>query len=193
MLHRLDQPSRSPPRSTGRLHPELGLRLVDRLSPHLGRPHAGRAASSPRRLARQQRLGRARCSSGSPSSACVIMGHTHQAALRRPPRAGRHYLNPGAWFDGFRYASPTESGAELRQLHPSGTTSARSQPLADEPRADLTEARLVVAHRKPMRRRRIGRRLEPVAAEHPTPRRPRSPRRCRSGALRRPSPAAAAA
>jgi hypothetical protein len=26
---------------------------------------------------------------------------------------GRHYLNPGAWFDGFRYAVATESGAEL--------------------------------------------------------------------------------
>jgi UDP-2,3-diacylglucosamine pyrophosphatase LpxH len=48
----------------------------------------------------------------------VIMGHTHRAVLSEP-LAGRQYLNPGAWFDGFRYAVATESGAELRTFSPS--------------------------------------------------------------------------
>jgi hypothetical protein len=34
------------------------------------------------------------------------------------PIAGRQYLNPGAWFDGFRYAVATESGAELCCFQP---------------------------------------------------------------------------
>jgi len=42
----------------------------------------------------------------------VIMGHTHRAVLTEP-MAGRQYLNPGAWFDGFRYAVATESDAQL--------------------------------------------------------------------------------
>ena len=47
----------------------------------------------------------------------VIMAHTHQPALV-DVGAGRQYLNPGAWFDGFRYAIATERGAELRQFKP---------------------------------------------------------------------------
>jgi hypothetical protein len=29
---------------------------------------------------------------------------------------GRRYLNPGAWFDGYRYALLTESGATLARF-----------------------------------------------------------------------------
>ena len=31
---------------------------------------------------------------------------------------GGTYLNPGAWFEGLRYAVATEDGAELRQFNP---------------------------------------------------------------------------
>jgi UDP-2,3-diacylglucosamine hydrolase len=93
------------------LHPDLGLRLVDSLSPLLGdhtsdEPKLARAAArqldwATQLLAREESVG------------LVIMGHTHRAVLTEPI-AGRQYLNPGAWFDGFRYAVATESGAELR-------------------------------------------------------------------------------
>jgi hypothetical protein len=43
----------------------------------------------------------------------LIMSHTHKAVLEEPA-SGRQYLNPGAWFDGFRYAVATESEAALR-------------------------------------------------------------------------------
>jgi UDP-2,3-diacylglucosamine pyrophosphatase LpxH len=43
----------------------------------------------------------------------VVMGHTHRPALASP-MPGRQYLNPGAWFDGFRFAVATEHHAELR-------------------------------------------------------------------------------
>ena len=45
------------------------------------------------------------------------MGHTHQPMLAEPS-PGRMYLNPGAWFDGHRYAVATDSGAELCTFHP---------------------------------------------------------------------------
>jgi UDP-2,3-diacylglucosamine hydrolase len=97
------------------IHPEIGLRLVDLLSPHLGdhTPDAGRLAAA----ALRQREWAAALLAAEPEVGLVIMGHTHQAALAELA-PGRHYLNPGAWFDGFRYAVATESGAELRQFTP---------------------------------------------------------------------------
>jgi hypothetical protein len=41
------------------------------------------------------------------------MGHTHRAALIRDAR-GAEYLNPGAWFDGLRYAVAGPDRSELR-------------------------------------------------------------------------------
>jgi UDP-2,3-diacylglucosamine pyrophosphatase LpxH len=52
-----------------------------------------------------------------PQLGLVIMGHTHQAEIA-DPFPGRQYLNPGAWFDGFRYAVATESGAMLCRFSP---------------------------------------------------------------------------
>ena len=52
-----------------------------------------------------------------PELGLLVMGHTHQAACLTTPR-GAHYLNPGAWFDGFRYAVASETGAELRRFTP---------------------------------------------------------------------------
>jgi UDP-2,3-diacylglucosamine hydrolase len=99
------------------IHPELGLRLVDALSPHLGdhTPRADRLAAA----AAAQRAWAAALLAREPDLGLVIMGHTHQPALAEPA-PGRQYLNPGAWFDGLRYAVATESGAELRQFNPAG-------------------------------------------------------------------------
>jgi UDP-2,3-diacylglucosamine hydrolase len=110
------------------LHPDLGLRMVDALSPLLGdhtideaklaRAAARQAQWVERLLARERSLG------------LVIMGHTHRAVLAEP-LPGRQYLNPGAWFDGFRYATATESGAELCRFSPAS----RAAPLRPSPAA----------------------------------------------------------
>ncbi len=97
------------------LHPELGLRIVDALSPHLG-DHSPDPAKLANAAARQRRWA-GDLFTREPDLGLVIMGHTHQPALAEPV-AGRQYLNPGAWFDGFRYAVATGSGAELRQFIP---------------------------------------------------------------------------
>jgi UDP-2,3-diacylglucosamine pyrophosphatase LpxH len=83
---------------------------VDSLSPLLG-DHTideGKLASA---AARQTEWAR-QLLAEEDSVGLVIMGHTHRAVLTEP-MAGRQYLNPGAWFDGFRYAVATESDARL--------------------------------------------------------------------------------
>ncbi len=99
------------------IHPELGLRLVDYLSPRLGdhTPDAAKLADATAR----QRAWAGRLLEAEPELGLVVMGHTHRAAVGEPV-AGRQYLNPGAWFDGFRYAVATESGVELRSFTPGG-------------------------------------------------------------------------
>lgn len=97
------------------LHPELGLRLVDALSPHLGdhTPDESKLAAA----AARQRAWAVRLLTAEPELGLVVMGHTHRAELAEPS-PGRQYLNPGAWFDGFRYAVATESDAALRRFTP---------------------------------------------------------------------------
>jgi UDP-2,3-diacylglucosamine hydrolase len=97
------------------LHPDLGLRLVDLLSPVLG-DHTVDEAKLTRAAARQRDWAE-RLLENESGVGLLIMGHTHRAVLLEP-EAGRQYLNPGAWFDGFRYAVATESGAELRNFKP---------------------------------------------------------------------------
>ena len=97
------------------LHPELGFRLVEALSPHLGDQGA-----DDRRLeaaAAHQRAWATELLEREPELGMVIMGHTHRPEVVRTPGGGT-YLNPGAWFDGFRFAVATEDGAELRQFSP---------------------------------------------------------------------------
>lgn len=97
------------------LHPELGFRLVEALSPHLGDQD-----SNERRLeaaATQQRVWATQLLAREPELGMVIMGHTHRPELSRTAGGGT-YLNPGAWFEGLRYAVATEDGAELRQFNP---------------------------------------------------------------------------
>ncbi len=103
------------------IHPEIGLRLVDALSPHLGdhTPDEAKLAAA----AARQNAWAAELLAREPQLGLVIMGHTHRPALSKLP-AGGQYLNPGAWFDGLRYGIATESAAELRQFIPA----ARPQP-----------------------------------------------------------------
>ena len=97
------------------LHPEIGLRLVEFLSPHLG-DHTPDEAKL-RDAALRQRAWAARFLAAEPGLDVVVMGHTHRAELAETT-PGRHYLNPGAWLDGYRYAIVTETDIELRQFSP---------------------------------------------------------------------------
>lgn len=93
------------------LHPEIGFRLVDLLSPALG-DHTNDEATLTRAAIRQ-RAWAERLLTDDPSVGLVVMAHTHRPVIVEVAQ-GRQYLNPGAWFDGLRYAVATESGAELR-------------------------------------------------------------------------------
>ncbi|MDQ2669065.1 MAG: UDP-2,3-diacylglucosamine diphosphatase [Gemmatimonadota bacterium] len=95
------------------LHPDRGFRLVERLAPSLGDKNHGEAAVSA--AAERQQAWAAEAMRADASVDLLVMGHTHRAALTEI-EAGRWYLNPGAWFDGCRYAVVTESGVELRQF-----------------------------------------------------------------------------
>jgi UDP-2,3-diacylglucosamine hydrolase len=97
------------------LHPDLGLRLVDWLSPVLG-DHTVDEAKLARAAARQRQWAQHHLTEHS-DLGLLVMGHTHHAVLEEPV-PGRQYLNPGAWFEGFRYAVATESDAELRAFEP---------------------------------------------------------------------------
>jgi hypothetical protein len=97
------------------IHPDLGMRMVDLLSPVLG-DHTVDEAKLTRAAARQlewaEHLLKTEAHIG-----LLVMGHTHRPVLEELGN-GQQYLNPGAWFDGFRYAVATESGAELRGFQP---------------------------------------------------------------------------
>jgi UDP-2,3-diacylglucosamine hydrolase len=97
------------------LHPDIGVRLVEALSPRLGDHDIDEAKLEA--AAAQQRAWAAALLAREPDLGMVIMGHTHRAELSRAPTGGT-YLNPGAWLDGLRYAVATEDGAELRQFNP---------------------------------------------------------------------------
>lgn len=96
------------------LHPDLGVRLVEALSPRLGDHGPDEARLT---AAAAQRAWAKALLAREPELGMVIMGHTHRAELSRTATGGT-YLNPGAWFDGLRYAVATEDGAELRQFSP---------------------------------------------------------------------------
>ncbi|HEU4697932.1 MAG TPA: metallophosphoesterase [Gemmatimonadales bacterium] len=97
----------------GLLPPDLGFPLVERLAPWLGDGHAS-AAEMERAAARQRAWAEATLEHD-PSLGCLVMAHTHCPALV-DFADGRQYLNPGAWFDGGRYAVVTERGAALRRF-----------------------------------------------------------------------------
>ena len=92
------------------LHPDLGLPLVDRLAPRLGDRSAG--AETHARAAASQRAWAADLLARDSEVDLLVMGHTHRPALEELA-PGRHYLNPGAWFDDGRYAVVTETDVRL--------------------------------------------------------------------------------
>jgi UDP-2,3-diacylglucosamine hydrolase len=97
------------------VHPDLGLWLVDRLSGWLGdreRTDAEISASA----ARQESWARRRMTAD-PALDLLVMGHTHRAATFQLDD-GRCYINPGAWFDSYRYAVVADGRAELRAFTP---------------------------------------------------------------------------
>jgi UDP-2,3-diacylglucosamine hydrolase len=96
------------------LHPDTAFRLVQRvLDPVLGDEEA-----DPARLEasaeRQWEWARARFEADA-DLGLILMAHTHQPRVRALD-GGRHYLNPGAFFDGFRYGVVTETDATLHCL-----------------------------------------------------------------------------
>ena len=95
------------------LHPAIGFWLADRMSHGLG--NTTRDPSILDRAAVRQKIWAEQTLSDNPDLGLVVMGHTHRPALSEPV-AGRQYLNPGAWLEGFRYAVATERGAELKQF-----------------------------------------------------------------------------
>jgi UDP-2,3-diacylglucosamine hydrolase len=97
----------------GMLHPELGLRLVDLLSPYLG-DHTHDESRLALAAARQQAWAE-RLVEREPHLGLVVMGHTHQPCAGHLA-GGADYLNPGAWFDGHRYAVASDAGVELRRF-----------------------------------------------------------------------------
>ena len=90
---------------------DLAFRLADGLgAPLESSPESDRLAEQAAALQRiwaERRLHQEELS-------LLVMGHTHRPATTEPV-AGRRYLNPGAWFDGYRYAVATGAEVSLRQ------------------------------------------------------------------------------
>lgn len=97
------------------MHPDWGFWLVDKMSRGLGystrEPSVLEAAAAKQQAWAEGKLAE------EPTLGLVVMGHTHRPALI-DAGAGRQYLNPGAWMEGFRYAVATETGATLRHFAP---------------------------------------------------------------------------
>lgn len=92
--------------------PDLGFRLVDRMSTRLADSTRDREILE--RAARSQEawaLGRL---AAEPALQFLVMGHTHRPALHRLA-SGATYVNPGAWMDGYRYAVASNGQVDLRQ------------------------------------------------------------------------------
>jgi len=94
------------------LPPDLGFRLVDRMSTRLADSTRDRAILD-RAAERQQAWALDRLRQ-EPELQLLVMGHTHRPA-KEMLASGATYLNPGAWMDGQRYAVVSAAGAELRQ------------------------------------------------------------------------------
>jgi UDP-2,3-diacylglucosamine hydrolase len=108
------------------LHPEIGLRVVEWLSPHLGDHTPDEAIL--RDAAVRQRAWAAQLLTAEPELAGVVMGHTHFPEITEIT-PGKQYVNPGAWFEGYRYALVTETVAELRQFSPTAPPQPRPAAL----------------------------------------------------------------
>lgn len=94
------------------LPPDLGFRLVDRMSSRLA--DSTRDQEVLLRAAARQREWAVRRLGEEPALRLLVMGHTHRPAIEHLP-SGAVYANPGAWMDGYRYAVATPGQVELRQ------------------------------------------------------------------------------
>ena len=97
------------------IHPDVGYRLVERLSPLLGEQTRTPAALD--RAAERQRAWATALLAQRPDLDLVVLAHTHRPALVANGER-RWYLNPGSWMDGLRYAVIAEQGPELRSYLP---------------------------------------------------------------------------
>jgi UDP-2,3-diacylglucosamine hydrolase len=97
------------------VHPDLGIWLVDRLSGYLG-DRERNDAEVERSAARQEEWARRRLAA-EPELGLLVMGHTHRAAATTVA-PGQVYVNPGAWFDGYRYALVDDGQSSLQQFIP---------------------------------------------------------------------------
>lgn len=91
---------------------ELGFRLTLPLA----RPaRSARALRQEEATAWRQRQWAEAFLRDGPDTALLIMGHSHRPAAVELAN-GRRYLNPGAWFEGYRYAVATETSLDLIQF-----------------------------------------------------------------------------
>ena len=96
------------------IHPDVGMWLVDRLSGALGdRPRTEAEIAGAARHQTRWALDRLEAA---PELSLLAMGHTHRAAVAHSS-TGSFYLNPGAWFDGYRYAIVAEGKVQLAQFN----------------------------------------------------------------------------
>ena len=99
----------------GLVHPDLGMPVVRWVAARLG-THGVDGPEFAREATAQQSWAVARLRSD-PGLGLLVMGHTHRPALVEVG-PGQEYLNPGAWFDGFRFAVATPTRCELRSFTP---------------------------------------------------------------------------
>ena len=99
----------------GAIHPDVGLWLVDRLSGYLG--DRNRTPAEVDGSATRQHAWASGRLDLEPSLPLLVMGHTHRTAVVPTP-SGQLYVNPGAWFDGFRYAVVAPGNATLAHFSP---------------------------------------------------------------------------
>ena len=97
------------------VHPDLGVPMVRWIAARLGTHGANGPVFEGE--ARAQRAWALAQLARDPALGLVVMGHSHRPALETVA-PGRQYLNPGAWFDGYRFAVVTEGGCELRRFTP---------------------------------------------------------------------------
>ncbi|MFN8650984.1 MAG: UDP-2,3-diacylglucosamine diphosphatase [Gemmatimonadales bacterium] len=102
------------------IHPDVGFWLIDHLSGVLG--DRERTETEIRTAAAHQAGWARNTLQEEPALGLLAMGHTHRPAVDGEP--GKLYVNPGAWFDGYRYAIVSAAGAELCQFRFEGSASA---------------------------------------------------------------------
>lgn len=89
------------------LHPDIGLRVVDRAARRF--PGTWAADELRRQSAAAQETFARAFLAERPDVRLLVLGHTHVPVLESLP-SGQWYVNPGAWMDGGHYALLTSDG-----------------------------------------------------------------------------------